>query len=346
MSIEESSVLILQGGGALGAYELGAAQRLYENEAFVPDLIAGVSIGAITASLLARPARGLKPLEALENFWREVSLSGWFLPAPLRQYASVFGNPKFFAARLDFFDVTSWTNIYDLGPLRNTLEKLLDLEALSDRNATPRLLMTATDVEAGQIKSFDSRQCALSLDHIIASSSLPPSFAMTVIDGIPYWDGGLFDNTPLGAVLDTLNDGPEVHRTIYVVNLFPNKAPIPRTMVEVAERTLNLQFANKTCEDLKLLVRFNEVALLVEALDALPADHFIKSSAGYRAVKKRGYVHVPRIIPITRPEQVGGFDGSDFSSEAINRRAAEGYAQTAQALLAANIPKPHDGAKI
>ncbi|MGZ3311746.1 MAG: patatin-like phospholipase family protein, partial [Xanthobacteraceae bacterium] len=99
------------------------------------------------------------------------------------------------------------------------------------------------------------------------SGSLPPSFPMTVIDGKSYWDGGLFDNTPLGAVLDRLDPAAGVDRTIYVVNLFPNKAPIPRTMLEVTARTQNLQFANKTAQDVKMLCRIDEVADLMQALE-------------------------------------------------------------------------------
>ena len=334
MSPTVRSALVLQGGGALGAYELGAARRLYEDNTFAPDLIAGVSIGAITAALLARPARGLKPLQALEAFWHQVTVSGWLLPPSLRRYAAIFGNPHFFVPRHDFFALASWTNIYDTAPLRQTLERLVDLDALANPSIAPGLLVTATDVEAGQIEYFYSGTKGLSLDHIVASGSLPPSFAMTMIDGKSYWDGGLFDNTPLGAVLERLDDGPGVDRTIYVVNLFPNKAPIPRTMAEVAERTLNLQFANKTAEDLKLMDRFNEVAKLMEVLDGLPEDHPVRNDPAFKAVKKRHYVRVPRIIAITRPEQVGGFDGGDFSPEAIKKHADEGYAQTEQALKA------------
>jgi NTE family protein len=334
MSPAARSALVLQGGGALGAYELGAARRLYADEAFAPDVIAGVSIGAITAGLLARPGRGLKPLQALEEFWRQITVTGWFLPPALRSYASIFGNPNFFTPRVDFFALPSWTNIYDTRPLRHTLEYLVDLEALADPGAVPKLLVTATNVATGQIEYFDSAKQGLTLDHIVASGSLPPSFAMTVIDKQSYWDGGLFDNTPLGAVLDTLDDGRDVDRTVYVVNLFPNKAPIPQTMAEVAERMQNLQFANKTDEDLKLMRRFNEVAQLMTALDRLPEDHPIRDDPAFKAVKERRYVRVPRIISITRPEQVGGFDGSDFSPEAIKKRADEGYAQTELALRA------------
>jgi NTE family protein len=326
------SALVLQGGGALGAYELGAARALYEIGDFAPDVIAGVSIGAITAVLLARPARGMKPLAALEAFWREVAVPGLALPPTLRPYASVLGNPRFFLPRLDYFTLPTWTNIYDTAPLRETLAQLVDTDALADRSAAPALLVSATDVAKGQIEYFYSRERQLSLDHIVASGSLPPSFPMTVIGEKAYWDGGLFDNTPLGAVLDRLDTAAAIDRTIYVVNLFPNKAPIPGNLLEVTERMQNLQFANRTLEDVKLLHRFNEVAELMQAIESLPGGNPLKNNSAYETVAKRGYVRVPRIISITRPEQVGGFDGSDFSPEAIQTRAAEGYAQTKRAL--------------
>ena len=223
-----------------------------------------VSIGAITAVLLARPAPGLKPLDALEAFWQKITVSGLFLPPPLRPYASVLGNPNFFVPRLDYYALPIWTNIYDTEPLRQTLSQLVDLKALADPKATPGLLVSATDVEAGQIQYFYSGEKGLSLDHIIASGSLPPSFPMTVIGDKTYWDGGLFDNTPLGAVLDKLDTSKGADLTIYVVNLFPNRAPIPRNMQEVTARTQNLQFANRTLEDVKMLRRIDEVAALME----------------------------------------------------------------------------------
>jgi NTE family protein len=334
MSHAARSALVLQGGGALGAYELGAARRLYQDDHFAPDIVAGVSIGAITAVLLARPAKGLKPLEALEAFWQKITVSGLFLPPPLRPYASVLGNPNFYLPRLDYFALPSWTNIYDTEPLRHTLAQLVDLDALADPSASPGLLVSATDVEEGQIEYFYSRDKGLSLDHIIASGSLPPSFPMTMIGNKSYWDGGLFDNTPLGAVLDRMDRAVGVDRTIYVVNLFPNKAPIPRTMAEVTARTQTLQFANKTAEDMKMLHRIDEVADLMQALENLPDGNPLKDNPAYQAVAKRNYVRVPRIISITRPELIGGFDGSDFSPETISARADEGYAQTEKALAA------------
>jgi NTE family protein len=127
----------------LGAYELGAARRLYEGGTFAPDAIAGVSIGAITAALLARPAMPVKPLEALEAFWREVTVSGWFLPPPFQQYASIFGNPNFYRPRLDYLEISNWTSFYDTAPLRETLARLVDCEALACRIFCTSVIDTA-----------------------------------------------------------------------------------------------------------------------------------------------------------------------------------------------------------
>jgi NTE family protein len=198
------------------------------------------------------------------------------------------------------------------------------------------LLVSATDLNEGQINYFYSHsdEYNLTLDHIMASGSLPPAFPMTVIGDKHYWEGGLFDNTPLGAVLDRLDDAPDVERTVYVVNLFPNKAKIPTNLSEIAARMKNLQFANRSLEDVKLLSRFNEVAALLESLESLPEGNPLKDYPAYKAVKARGYLRIPRIISITPPEATVQFGDADFSPEAINKRAKEGEEQTLKALQA------------
>jgi hypothetical protein len=117
------------------------------------------------------------------------------------------------------------------------------------------------------------------------------------------------------------------------VNLFPNKAPIPSSLIEVAQRVQSLQFANKTAEDLKLMCRFDQVAALMNALEALPGGNPLKDNDAYKQVKQQKYIVVPKIVSITRPNHVGTLDGSDFSRETINGRAEEGYNQTKKALL-------------
>jgi len=334
------SALLLQGGGALGAFEFGAAQALYE-QGLRPDVIAGVSIGAVTEALLARPANG-NPLSTLEAFWEQVTVPGVLLPPALRPYASFLGNPGFFCLRPEFFiwpgwlASPTWTHFYETHPLRDTLTELIDLDKLKQPDVDPVLFVSATNIEEGEIEYFNSRDGGLSLDHILASGSLPPAFPKTEIDRKSYWDGGLFDNTPLGAVLDVLNTPPDPDRAVYVVNLFPNKGPVPNNLLGVFERMKNLQFANKTAEDIKLLCRFNEVALLMEALENLPVNPLVSDDA-YQHVKRRGYIPVPRIVSITLPEPAPEFGDADFSPEALGQRREQGRAQAIAALKAAPL---------
>jgi hypothetical protein len=124
----------------------------------------------------------------------------------------------------------------------------------------------------------------LGLDDI-GQRQLPPAFKWTTIGHKHYWDGGLFDNTPLGAVLNRLKDGSDVARTIYVINLFPNRAKIPTNMAEIAARAKNLQFANKSQEDIKLLYRFNQVAARVEASENVPGGNPLQNNDAYTAIK-------------------------------------------------------------
>jgi predicted acylesterase/phospholipase RssA len=327
--------LVLQGGGALGAFELGALRALYSPEGygedgFAPGLIAGVSIGAITAVLLARPRAGLAPMEALEAFWKKVAVSAAFLPPPLRPYASAFGNPHFFLPRTDVFSIPSWTSFYDVAPLRRTLSELVDEERLAE-NVAPRLLLEATDITRGEVRVFDSMKEPLSLDHVLASGSLPPSFPMTTIDKVPYWDGGVFDNTPLGAVLERMDPTPEreVEREIIVINLFPNAAEPPQNMAQVGQRFLNILFSNKTASDLRLLDRFNDIAAL---FDEIRRNHPDLAKSKVFTDADRGYIRVPKIVPITRIAAAEFNSAGDFSPEGIDARAAEGWRAAIKAL--------------
>lgn len=324
MANDVRKALVLQGGGALGAFALGALRVLYGEREYRPDLISGVSIGAITAVLLARP-KGGDPLAALEAFWATVTVEAPWLLAPFQRYASAFGNPHFFTPRTDLWAAAGWTSLYDTAPLRRTLEGLVDLDALADPARMPRLVVTATDVEAGQIRAFDSAEAGgLSLDHILASGSLPPSFPMTLVAGRPYWDGGLFDNTPLGEVLSRLSRaeaGDELE--IVVVNLFPNAGKVPSDLGEVSQRVLNLIFANKSESDLKLLERFNAVSVLLDVIRKDPQWADLAASEAFKDAD-RGYVAVPHVLAITRAGEAANGAWADFSPGGIAALAEAG----------------------
>ena len=213
---QDHFILVLQGGGALGAYQAGVFESLAACNS-QPQWVAGISIGAINAALIAGNAPELR-LERLREFWHLVSSSPdltplWAAMAPTRAWANetsagqamLFGVPGFFTPRLPppplqpagTLPAISW---YDTTPLRQTLERLVDFDRLN--NGAMRLSVGAVNVRSGNFAYFDSANHRIDVRHILASGALPPGFAPVEIDGEFYWDGGLVSNTPLQYVLD------------------------------------------------------------------------------------------------------------------------------------------------
>ncbi|WP_082548786.1 patatin-like phospholipase family protein [Rhizobacter sp. Root404] len=253
---DEDCILVLQGGGALGAYQAGVFESLagvYSE----PTWVAGISIGAINAALIAgNPPE--RRVERLREFWDLVSSavttpSHLALP-PVRErinefsasQAMLFGVPGFFSPRWPPAPVQpagsvgsiSW---YDTAPLKATLERLVDFDRI---NAGPlRLSIGAVNVRNGNFEYFDSTKQAIDARHIMASGALPPGFPPVEIDGEHYWDGGLVSNTPLQYVLDQPG---QRRRVVFQVDLFPATGALPRTLAEVTEREKDIRFSSRT----------------------------------------------------------------------------------------------------
>lgn len=322
------NALVLQGGGALGAYELGVIHRLLEVEDLSFDVVAGVSIGAINASLLVGSRDD--PGVALEAVWDEFTLvAPSFLPNGLEPFVAMFGNPSFFRPRLDYFALPIWTSFYDTTPLRSVLSRHVDFEALAV--SPTALALTAVNIETGSVDVFDNRgsSAPLSVDHVVASASLPPGFPMTEIGGNQYWDGGLFDNTPLRPVIDHLDPDPEVQKRIFVIQLFPKAGPVPRNMLEVFDRMFELIFAGKFANDLKTASRIDEYIDVVQridgALDALASEDAdaIRSLPGYQRL--RSYMAIGDIISVQNENRELVLAPFDFSRARIAERREIGY---------------------
>lgn len=258
---DEQIVLVLQGGGALGAFQAGAYEAL-SAAGQEPDLLAGISIGAFNAALIAGNRPGDR-LTALRSFWEGVTAAPWLasfpfegphLPDRVRAMLNeahaaatmAFGAPGFFRPRLpDLFSLapglmrqTSW---YDTSPLRETLSGLIDFDWLNDRG--PRLMLGAVDVETGNFNYFDSDRHRIGPEHVMASGALPPGFPSIEIGGRHYWDGGLVSNSPLQVVLRTPASRP---MTIYQIDLFPSRDRLPRTLAEVEQRRKEIRFSSRT----------------------------------------------------------------------------------------------------
>jgi NTE family protein len=254
-------VLVLQGGGALGSYQAGAYQALCHFD-FEPEWVAGISIGAVNAAIIAGNERD-KRIEKLKEFWNMVSA-----PVPWKPIGSsdrsrsifnetsaaliaTFGVPGFFTPRIP--PAPLWPpghpesqSYYDTAPLKRTLERLVDFDRINDLQC--RLSVGAVSVTTGNFRYFDNLEFRrlgkrIGPEHIMASGALPPGFPAIEIEGEHYWDGGIASNTPLDYVLDT-----EIDRDllIFQVDLFSARGPLPQTLLEAAEREKDIRFSSRT----------------------------------------------------------------------------------------------------
>ncbi|HVZ27655.1 MAG TPA: patatin-like phospholipase family protein [Rhizomicrobium sp.] len=248
--------LVLQGGGALGAYQAGVYQALHE-AGLEPDWISGVSIGGINAAIIA----GNKPddrLEALSEFWRRITDRKLWLWAPdgdiFRQWRNAYsafttmilGQPGFFSPHkvnpwLTAPGATTATSYYDSAPLRETLAEMVDFDLINSKKH--RFSVGAVNVQSGNFIFFDNSHDTILPEHVMASGALPPGFPMVKIGTEYYWDGGVVSNTPLQHLLaqdDSLNS------LVFQVDLFSARGPLPRTIQDVMGREKDIVYSSRT----------------------------------------------------------------------------------------------------
>ena len=248
--------LVLQGGGALGAYQAGVYEALHE-AGIEPDWVSGVSIGAINSAIIAGNRREQR-LERLRTFWDRITDRTIWHYTPdgdiyrkARNAASSFmtatqGQPGFFAPRktnpwLAPAGAKDATSYYDTEPLRKTLLELVDFSLINDRRT--RFSVGAVNVRSGNFLYFDNRDLTIEPEHVMASGALPPAFPMTQIGTDYYWDGGLVSNTPLQHVLE--EDGNH-NMLIFQVDLFSSRGTLPRDIQGVMARQKDITYASRT----------------------------------------------------------------------------------------------------
>lgn len=249
-------VLVLQGGGALGSYQAGAYQALCHHD-FEPEWVAGISIGAINAAIIAGNPRE-KRIARLKEFWEMASSPVPWKPVltndrshSLFNEASAamivaFGVPGFFTPRFppaQIFPSKDLASLsyYDTTPLRATLLRLVDFDLINAR--TTRFSVGAVNITSGNFVYFDNMQQTIRPEHIMASAALPPGFPAVEVDGEFYWDGGIASNTPLDYVIDQ-EAGSDL--LIFQIDLFSARGPLPATLLEAAEREKDIRFSSRT----------------------------------------------------------------------------------------------------
>ncbi|MDB5990562.1 MAG: patatin-like phospholipase family protein [Herbaspirillum sp.] len=337
--------LVLQGGGALGAYQAGVYQALHEHN-LTPDWVVGTSIGAINAAIIAGNPREQR-LRRLKEFWERVGqpdaldmqkipdttrqlniwlatmetyvrgVQGFFVPRPLNPFA--LGLPV----------KPEEASFYDTGELAKTLAELIDFDYLNAPGGI-RLTISAMKVICGSLVNFDSLKRRIGVEHIMASGALPPGFAPVRVDGDLYWDGGMYSNTPLETVLD---DEPRRNILCVMVDLWLADGEEPTTLEEVQTRQKDVTFASRSQAHIDSYLRTNKLRSAARSLYArLPKQ--LQDSHDLKDLKELGKattIHVLRLQYTGRDWNMASKD-INFSRGSITWRWEQGYNDALRAL--------------
>jgi NTE family protein len=255
----ECIALVLQGGGALGAYQGGVYQALTEADLH-PDLVAGISIGAINAAIIAGNPPEYR-VQRLRSFWEQVSqppLGLPTVPVKMTEFTHrlvnemraigilLFGAPNFFVPRLPSPILVPRSSpdrlsFYDLAPVRATLAQIIDFDLIN--NGPMRLCVGTVNIRSGNFLYFDTTTHRIGLECILASAALPPGFPAVEIGGEYFWDGGLLSNTPLDWVLESSDRRDTL---TFQVDLWNAKGDLPRDLIEAELRQKEIRYSSRT----------------------------------------------------------------------------------------------------
>jgi NTE family protein len=330
--------LVLQGGGALGAYQAGVYQALHEND-LTPDWVVGTSIGAINAALIAGNPRETR-IARLREFWETVAHPDLFdlrqLPDNLRLLSTRLttldtfarGAPGFFRPRpLNPFALglpvpPEEASFYSTAELQETLARLVDFDYLN-RDSGIRMTVSAVKVTCGTLIKFDSAIRPIGPEHVMASGALPPGFAPVRVDGELYWDGGLYSNTPLEAVL---SDEPRRDTLCMMVDLWHADGPEPRTLEEVQTREKDVTFASRSQRHIDAYLKQYQLRRAAHDLyNRLPAN--MLTAADRKMMTELGAdttIHIVRLAYAGRDWNMASKD-VNFGRGSVNWRWEQGY---------------------
>lgn len=354
------TALVLQGGGALGAYQAGVYQALAESDVTV-DWVAGISIGAINAALIAgNPPERRR--ERLHQFWDRVT-SRLSCPAPqlgdhsrqiFNRTSAVnsmlagqtgFFTPRFPPAVLHPHGAPGAASIYDTSALRTTLTDFVDFDLLN--SGQTRLSVGAVNVRLGNFVYFDTTHQCIGPEHIMASGALPPGFPAVVIDGVSYWDGGLVSNTPLAYVLD---DNIDDDILVFQVDLFSARGSIPGDLFEVESRRKHISYSSRTRLNTDHFRQSHQLKrAIVELFEALPPEK--RQDERLRALRDLGRNHAVSIVHlIYRPRGYELYSSDyEFSRVSMAEHWQAGLDDTRYSLRQPEWrghPDPSDGVRV
>jgi NTE family protein len=339
----DNIALVLQGGGALGAYQAGVYQALHE-AGLRPDTVAGVSIGSINGAIIAgNPPE--RRIERLRDFWESITarpVSLFTLDSDIGRKATnawsallttTLGQPGFFTPNLR----NPWlsprgsktaTAFYDTTPLHETLLRLVDFDRLN--SGVVRYAAGAVNVLNGNFAYFDNTQTVIKPEHVMASGALPPAFPAVQIGTDHYWDGGLVSNTPLQHVLE---NAACLHMLVFQVDLFSARGPLPRDMDDVLARRKDIQYSSRT----RLVTDYfrakhDRDVLVKKLLTKIPDDQL---DIDERRLKAR-LAHMPEATILELIYQQAAYETQakdyEFSATSMREHWHSGYLDTQRTL--------------
>jgi NTE family protein len=342
VSYDKKVGLVLQGGGALGSYQAGVYEALASSD-YAPDWVAGISIGAINAAIIAGNAPKDR-LDRLRSFWEEITAPTRLWPqstgalATWQRWTSAamaiaFGQPGFFNPQPQtWVPSDERVSFYSTSALRGTLERLVDFDRIN-AGGEVRLSVGAVDVETGDFTYFDSREMAISASHVMASGALPPGFPPIEIEGKLYWDGGLFSNTPLQYMVDYY---PRRSRVIFQVDLFPAHARHrPINLDEVYEREKDIRYSSRTRLATNTLRDRHDIRHAINELHNLLPPEIARTEQAKRLYEHGCVTTLDIVQLIYRPDDPqGSLKDFEFSRPTMELRWQQGLADARTTLQA------------
>jgi len=346
-------VLVMQGGGAQGAYQGGVYQALHE-AGIEPDWVIGTSIGAINGSIIAGNEVARR-LEQLRRFWTRVENRppgplGAIAPLLARPVADLTtlltGVPGFFSPNAAFLlgpDAPVGVEraaIYSVDPLRKLLPELVDFDLVNSGN--PRFTLGLVAVRDSQMRYFDSNYGKIGLDHVLGSSAVPPTFPAVRIDGEAYWDGGIYSNTPVEAIFD---DSPRQSSVIFAVQIWHARGPEPDTFAQVFSRQKDIMFGSRSKSHIARQAQLHRMRHIVRTLvGMLPESQ--KNTPEVQELAAYGCTSMMHLIEINAQPLDGETNSReyDFSPATIDARWRAGYADTRRVIARRPWENPIDPA--
>jgi NTE family protein len=348
---QSETVLVLQGGGSLGAYECGVYKTLSKHDIKF-DIVAGTSIGAVNGAIIVG-SKNDDPAKDLEDFWLDVSekITPSFLPDNTRSitssfYGALYGNSKAFLPIWFMPNQNSLFSykqpyLYDTTPLKNTLNKYIDFKKLNKSNI-PRLIVTATNLQTSEPVIFDSMSTNVDSDHLLGCASFPfYGISWVEKDGKYLWDGSLLSNTPLREVIDV---SPRRDKKVYIVNLFPRiQNELPENIFDSWHRARDIVHTDKTDHNIRMSEVISRYLSLLKdmhdilnnvQLDENKKERFFQIEREYHKLAEDRGAIIQEITKIERSEDIHFiFEDADFSTSTIKKLIRQGE-KDAEAAIA------------